>query len=550
MRLGLVAAALVTSSANMVDLLAGDMVPPAECLLGCAVWTDLAGSHNSAAQAAVDALWASAGVEGEAGATCAMPANFTGLPGGSLDATGGLGFDFSFGPQCFCAGTASAPTSAWGYCLDPPVPHPTQVNLQFGAAETELVAAFVTVDNGATLVSPPLCELCVAGGSCVNVTGTTVRMCEPQDLTRVLSFHNVPLSGLPFSTKHTYRVRGGTAAGTWAGPFTFTTRPTPGPSVPQLFHVVGDLGVYPFCSIGNFLTDAAAGDLSSSGFVHLGDHAYNEAMGGGARGDAYMRGLEPYLSSTPWLSVFGNHELEGSPFGQYCKEEEHCEYRYLNQTSGLLRTGAASGSGTNRWYSINIGFVHWVILDANYYLGLESEAVRTAQLEWLQLDLLAASDPDSRLQVPWIVIATHVPMYTSGANVEGKAAAGTLLTDLEPLMFAAGVDLYVAGHWHFYESSWPVGPNGIVGVKSFLQPRAPVHLVTGAGGAPSLDSFGAPLAYTRAQLSINSYSRMTVLNDTHLRWQQVDNGSGEVVDEWTIVQMAHGPFAATAPPRG
>jgi hypothetical protein len=40
--------------------------------------------------------------------------------------------------------------------------------------------------------------------------------------------------------------------------------------------------------------------------VHLGDHAYNMAMGGGARGDAYMIGFQPVLSRTPWLSVVGS----------------------------------------------------------------------------------------------------------------------------------------------------------------------------------------------------------------------------------------------------
>ena len=33
------------------------------------------------------------------------------------------------------------------------------------------------------------------------------------------------------------------------------------------------------------------------------------AMGGGARGDSYMIGWQPVLSSIPWISVYGNHGM-------------------------------------------------------------------------------------------------------------------------------------------------------------------------------------------------------------------------------------------------
>lgn len=233
------------------------MTPPAECPLGCAPWADVAAAHNTAPQRAVDALWASAAAQAAAGASCAMPANFAGAPGAGAV---GAAFDFSFGPQCFCVGTAAAPSAASGYCGDPATPTPQQVNLVFGATEADLAVAFTTVDGGAPLVAPPLVELCAPrGGACANATGATERAAEPQRAARVLSFHLVPLPALPRGEAGwTYRVRGGTARGAWSA--RFELRPRPAPRARTRFALAGDLGIYSYAALGNL---AADGDLSA-----------------------------------------------------------------------------------------------------------------------------------------------------------------------------------------------------------------------------------------------------------------------------------------------
>ena len=568
------AAALALSAAaargDMYDVVEPSMAPPPACALGCARWSDLASSHNTAAQASVDALWASSDAQRAAGASCAMPALFAGQPEGEAQLAGAsgepLGFDFSFGPQCYCAGSAAAPTSASGYCADPLVPTPQQVNLQFGASEHELSVAFVTLDGARPLVSPPLVELCNgAGAQCVNVSGATTRMPEPQLLSRVYSFHLVTLPApLAPGASFSYRVRGGTADGAWRGGFSFTTRPAA--AAPTRFATCGDLGPYPYASNGNLL-----GDASLSFFVHLGDHAYNMAMGGGARGDAYMISFQPVLSRTPWLSVVGSafglsrtrqsaahhlpthahplrsrrpadHELEGSPFGAYCRASDHCEYRYTNQTSGLLRTGAASRSGTNLFYSIDIGLVHFVVLDYNSYIGLPGSP-KAPMLAWLEADLQAAAAAAQRARVPWIIVCAHVPMYASDGNND------ELIKDVEPLLFEFGVDLHLVGHNHYYESEWPVGPNGAVAKKSFDSPQAPVHVVTGAGGAPAFGATApaaaggaAPPDFTRLNVYRWSFSAVTVFNASHLLYEQIDNSNSSAIDSFVVVQPKHGKF--------
>ena len=531
--------------ALMYDVVEAAMSPPAACPNGCAVWSDLASSHNTAVQSTVDLLWASTAAQAAAAAACAMPANFAGQPGSvSIDALG-EGFDFSYGPQCYCAGTVAVPTSTSGYCGPPATPTPQEVNLQFGVGENEIVVSFVTFEGGASGASP-MVELCSAG-TCANVSGTTTVAPAPQQADKLYSFHMVVLpASLPAGSAFTYRVRGG--SGAWRGPFAFRTPAAAADASPTYFAMAGDLGIYSYAPFTNLLADLAS-STPPSFFLHLGDHAYNMAMAGGQRGDGYMEGWQPVLSQVPIVSVIGNHEKEASPFGTYCPASDNCLSRYLHQFAAHNRTGTASGSGTSLYFSLDVGLVHIVVVDSMYYIGLEDAP--TAQLAWLAADLAAAAAPAQRARVPWIIVATHVPMYSSDGD------SLSLQTDIEPLLLRYGVDVYASGHDHFYQAAWPVGPHGAVPSKSYVAPRAPVHVLSGAGAAPAFgaerpragaygkDPTAAP-AYLRTLINRWSYTRIAALNSSHFRFEQVDNINGTVLDTFTIVQFTHGPFNDTA----
>ena len=509
--------------------------PPPACPLGCAPWSNLSSSHNTTPQPSVDALWASSTAQTAAGSSCAMPALFAGQPE-QPDA----GFDFVYGPMCYCAGTSSHPTSSFGYCGPPVHPTPQQVTLQLGANAEERVVSFVTFDGGFQGV--PLVELCVSGSSCRNITGTTKVAAAPQtNGTRLYSFHTVVLpAGLPPAANCTYRVAGG--VGVWRGDFFFVTPPL---DAPTRVTIVGDMGVYSYAVFSNLLDDIN-GPTPPSWFVCLGDHGYNLAMGGGARGDGYFVVAQPVFSRVPVVTLIGNHELEGSPFGAYCPTADNCEARYLDQLGQATnRTGSFSGSNSSLYYSVDLGLVHLVVLNYLYWLGLAPRSTVPAQLAWLAADLAAAAAPAQRSRVPWIIVTGHAPMYSS----EGVSAE--LVADIEPLLLTYGVDLHVVGHVHLYESLWPTGPNGTVANASFIAPRAPVHVTSGVGGAPAFGvakghegggGSAAPApAYVRQVNSTWSYSRFTAHNSSHLEFEQVDN-TGIVFDAWTVVQPAHGPF--------
>jgi hypothetical protein len=123
-----------------------------------------------------------------------------------------------------------------------------------------------------------------------------------------------------------------------------------------------------------------------------------------------------------------------------------------------------------------------------------------------------------------------------------------------PFLQKYGVDVYLAGHWHYYESLYPAeigadGNGGKVLQNNYTNPRVTVHVTTGNGGPPAVDTFcedpGLPscrIASTNVQSSEFGYGRITAHNKTHFTFQQFLNTNGSLLDEFTLIQDTHGPF--------
>lgn len=257
----------------------------------------------------------------------------------------------------------------------------------------------------------------------------------------------------------------------------------------------------------------------------------------------------------------------------------------------------ASPSGTSRYFSVDIGLIHFVGLDLNApettprTIGLDA-----GQLAWLAADLAAADA--NRAAVPWIVVTSHFPMYLSsaaagepahgadsarwylsdeaeaavpgvdgtlpesrscGANGEGPGCrtvddvrSGHTLT-LEPLLHEFGVDFYAAGHSHLYGVTWPMA-NGTATQKDYIEPKATIYITEGNGGvpgAPGVHKFTKPAAdYMRIGATGGAHGRMIATNGTVLTYEHVFNngngGAGEVMEQWSVVQHKHGTFPSAA----
>ena len=222
----------------------------------------------------------------------------------------------------------------------------------------------------------------------------------------------------------------------------------------------------------------------------------------------------------------------------------------------------APPSHTARFYSVDVGLIHFVALDLNVYYFTSEGVWAAPQLRWLAKDLAAAHA--NRHKVPWILVGSHYPIYctsstlAAGLHDDGQGEDGSedsqdcwsyqgeiqrVRDDLEPLFARYGVDAYFAGHEHNYESTWPM-MNSTVLSHSFIDPPGPVHFTTGAGGAPSLDKFGTVAEFTRRRLSAWGYGRLTVTNASYLRYDHILNSNDSVYDTVEIRKSVHAPYAA------
>jgi len=247
--------------------------------------------------------------------------------------------------------------------------------------------------------------------------------------------------------------------------------------------------------------------------------------------------------------------------------------------------------------SVDFGLLHLVALDLNMYYGTDScgDSCRLAQIQWLQEDLRRANL--NRGAVPWVIAMSHFPFYCTGcaaasisadyyesqyAEIYGnanhsaaamrkkklsgsfddrsssgktvKGSSDASIKDLMPLIHEGGVDMYLAGHWHYYESLYPAEVSGSsIGGKSlqkdFRNPNVTVHVTTGNGGPPSADNFREDcpgddcnsIPSTRKQSVNFGFGRLIAHNHTHLQYQQVRNKGSVVEDDWVLIQQQHGP---------
>lgn len=548
---------VATTNANMYDVVMPHRKPPSKCTYGCALWSDLASDGCTRKQADVDKKWSKGKAPVDAGRNCAMPSNDPG----------------QYGDWCYCKNSNN---EDWDYCLSPDDSTPEQINLQM-VDPTMVTVNFVTFTPPTTAAVPtgqvgsdPSLK------SAMTVEGVTHKYVETGGLHREYYMHFVRFGNLTERTRFYYRVAG--PNGAWSDVLSFTSLYSSGLTK---FAVFGDMGVYSYNNMGNMFDDMQSGLIDA--IVHLGDHAYNIAQADGRRGDCYMNGYQPLLSSMPWIPVIGNHEYyEGDEF-----------QRFLNMSSGVIGSSNSSStsalntmltlstlhgraakqahykqangehSSTSRFYSEDIGLVHFISLDFSpYYFADTQKQWKAPQLTWFEADLKSID----RTKTPWVIVGGHFPLYCSSDTLDERHDEGLLPDadigsfkgctgtgegtveesrgDLEPLMLKYGVDIFVAGHEHDYESIWPVAKGQLV-AETFVNPPAPVHFVTGAGGPPGMDHFGDAGPWDRKRMNLPSYGRIIAYNATTLTFQQVFNANSTLFDEVTITKDTHGPYTAT-----
>lgn len=152
-------------------------------------------------------------------------------------------------------------------------------------------------------------------------------------------------------------------------------------------------------------------------------------------------------------------------------------------------------SNENLMYSFNLGPIHFVGFSTEVYYFLNyGLKLLVNQYEWLENDLIEANKPANREKRPWIVTFGHRPMYCSNANDKDCREMSTLVRvglpithffGLEDLFYKYGVDVELWAHQHSYERLYPIYNYQVMNGSTespYVNPKAPVHLVTGSAG--------------------------------------------------------------------
>eukprot|EP00753_Platysulcus_tardus_P018113 PLAT6721.1.p1 GENE.PLAT6721.1~~PLAT6721.1.p1 ORF type:complete len:423 (-),score=153.50 PLAT6721.1:149-1417(-) len=335
------------------------------------------------------------------------------------------------------------------------------------------------------------------------------------------AIYNASTCGLEASSRMYYRV-GDAATGLWSAIFSARLPAGSGGSQPLHFLMYADMGVEQ--SKETRAQVAAAAKASRSAFVlHSGDISY--ADGYVWKFDAFMRLQQPLAARLPVAYAVGNHEHH---------------YNYTAYKSRFFASAAASGSASPFWYSFDVGPLHVTVLSSehNYTRGSQ-------QWNWFSADLAAAAAPAARAKTPWLLVTAHRPLYCSTDDYYDCHMNAKWMRDaLEPLMKAAKVDLYLAGHLHNYERTLPVY-NETVTSQDYNDPRGTVHAVVGCPGSdegltpgftspqPAWSAFRNGTHYCYASINIHNATAMT------FDWVMTDVGdAGTVGDSFTIVKPA------------
>ena len=171
-------------------------------------------------------------------------------------------------------------------------------------------------------------------------------------------------------------------------------------------------------------------------FLHVGDMAYGDGADEEFQTN-FFDVYQPLLLNTVCWPAMGNHEGHTSrgisQFGPY-------------YDAYVLPTAAEAGgaaSGTEAYYSFDIGKVHFVCLDSHDL----DRSPTGAMAQWLIADL-------EETKSDWLIAFWHHPPYTKGSHdSDREQQLVEMRTYIMPLLEAAGVDLVLSGHSHIYERS-------------------------------------------------------------------------------------------------
>eukprot|EP00039_Didymoeca_costata_P028515 m.21302 g.21302 ORF g.21302 m.21302 type:complete len:548 (+) comp7102_c0_seq1:140-1783(+) len=431
-----------------------------------------------------------------------------------------------------------------------------QVHLAFGNEPGVLNVAWVT-PNGTVatlyygLYGGPLKETSSCDTRQLNVSGNRYT-------------HEAVMTGLHEDTKYSYRV------GQTGTLFNVTYSREHNPLKVQKHIIFGDMGTshaFSICDACNGTSQVCTAqtcakntsvglvsELDANVMVHTGDYAYNFDTDGGNYGDQFMRNIEQIAAQVPYMTVPGNHENSVT-------NQAHYVERFRNQPTNAdpPTYDTLAGTGKNNMYfSFNVGLVHYISFSTEFWFGVGNSKVnKETAVAWLKKDLAAANA--NRANVPWIIAFGHRSLLCTDSDGDDCfVEAWELRQALQEIFFDSGVDFWINGHEHNYERSYPT--YDLKSVKSYVDPKANIYIVTGAAGSPEMHEpfTKTPPSWSAYRSNTFGYNRLYIHNNTHVRIQYVQTDPtlfpladyGRVIDDFWVIQHNHGPFNKELAPKG
>src|SRR5262249_20808698 len=251
--------------------------------------------------------------------------------------------------------------------------------------------------------------------------------------------HEIQLTGMNTFVKYIYSINTSTQTlASGSGYFLWTSADDDHPGVRMRFWALGDSG-----------TGDSNAQAVRNGFVTY--------MGSNLIGAIFMLGNSalPDGSYSNWQSKFVNiypNQLRNAPVFPTLGEAD--TNGSTSPPSNLpyfvrfhLPTGTEGGgvaSGTEKYYSINYGIVHFVILDSQ----ADSRSPTGSMLTWLKNDL-------TKNILPWTVAIFHHAPYSKGNHdSDSETQMKEMRENALPILESHGVDLVLSAHSNSYERSF------------------------------------------------------------------------------------------------
>jgi len=412
---------------------------------------------------------------------------------------------------------------------------PRHVHLAYGASTDEVVVTWSTLDK-TNYTSVRYGTNLFYLDRVTTSESQTYFPNSPNKATNVQYIHRVHLKNLAPNTTYYYMCGG---LDGWSEVFGFKTFKSveDGNPYPLRLAVFGDLGTTNAVSLTRLQEESHMGMYDAA--LHCGDYAYDLSNDKGVNGDTYMDMIQPFAAYLPYMTVPGNHEFE----------HDFHQYRYRFSMPNYQNTESL-------FYSFDIGPVHFVAVDTEFYYDDDDDASDDdiiarvqKQIEWLESDLEAVD----RTVHPWIMMFGHRPMYCSPSHTKAKCPVdvitrigikldnGTYVGNMEDLLWKYNVDIAVFAHVHNYERFYPIyNYTYFTDEDAYFNPRAPVHLVSGAAGCESdITDWSIEYDWSAIRTRDYGYTRMSFLDANTLYIEQVVDGTGEISDSITIVKETH-----------